>query len=958
MFLRTPSEPGEGDSRIARALTVRYVFALLLVASLSTAAWFSLRLVIADQESTAAIVNVSGRQRMLSQRTALLSHLLVNSAPAARGDVRAALQKSIDLFELSHKGLTQGSTEMGLPSTMSETVRAAYFGGAQPLDAQVQAYVRAVRDLLQKDDAQFLPGDAHLQFITQTALTPLVTALNAMVEQYQKEGEASVRKLESAETAFWGLTLLLLALEAALIFQPFIRHTHAAMNRLQQLTRELQVHRDSLEATVRQRTDELERRSHQLAESEEKFRLISTTASDAIVIVNEQMHVQYWNPAAEAVFGMPGIEAMGRSLDAVLTSPDVMQALRQRLASAMRHEPPPATGQNLEVSALHRDGSQFTVELSLSPFELRGQWQIVVIVRDISARKRAEADLRIAATAFEAQEGILVTDPALRILRVNKSFTRITGYVADDVLGQKPSVLGSGRHDDHYYEAMWESLKTTGAWEGEIWNRRKNGEVYPELLSIAAVKDAAGEVVNYVGTFSDITVSKAAADEIENLAFYDPLTLLPNRRLLLDRLKQALAFSARSGSSGALLFIDLDNFKMLNDTMGHDMGDMLLQQVGERLVACVRKRDTVARIGGDEFVVVLEELSPGAMDAAAQAESIAGKILESLTRPYALGSNEHRNTPSIGVTIFQGEHGEMEELLKQADIAMYQAKNSGRNAVRFFDPAMQVGLNARVQMEAELRDALARDQLVLYYQAQISQHGQVLGAEVLIRWQHPDKGMVSPAMFIPLAEDTGLVLTIGQWVLDTACAQLSHWAADPRMAGLTLAVNVSARQFRQHDFVEQVRATLQRHGTPPGRLKLELTESMLLHDIEGTIAKMQALKEQGVQFSLDDFGTGYSSLQYLKQLPLDQLKIDQSFVHDITTDNSDKAIVTAIIDMARHLELSVIAEGVETEAQRSLLQASGCLHYQGFLFGRPVPLQGFEASVREGSPQPGAALLH
>ena len=946
-IFRTLLEPAGGDSRIARALTVRYVVALLLVATLSTAAWLSLRWVIADQESTAAIVNVSGRQRMLSQRTALLSHLLVNSPPAQRSEIRATLKKSIDLFEASHQGLIRGNPAMGLPATMSDAVRAAYFSGAQPLDAQVRAYVQAVRALLGTEDAALREDDAQLQFITETALTPLVSALNAMVEQYQREGEASVHRLASAETAFWALTLLLLALEAALIFQPFIRHTHATMHRLQQLARELQVHRDNLEATVQQRTEELARRGQQLAESEEKFRLISTAASDAIVIVNEQLQVQYWNPAAEAVFGMASSEALGRPLDDVLVSAGVMQALRQRLAAAIRQESLPASGQTLEVMAQHRDGTGFPVELSLSPFELRGQWQIVVIVRDISERKRSEADLRIAATAFEAQEGILVTDPSLKILRVNKSFTRITGYVADDVLGQKPSVLGSGRHDGHFYEAMWASLKATGAWEGEIWNRRKSGEVYPELLSIAAVRDASGEVVNYVGTFSDITVSKAAADEIENLAFYDPLTLLPNRRLLLDRLKQALAFSARSGHAGALLFIDLDNFKMLNDTMGHDMGDMLLQQVGERLVACVRKRDTVARIGGDEFVVVLEELSPTAMEAAAQAEGIAGKILESLTRPYALGSNEHRNTPSIGVTIFQGERCEIEELLKQADIAMYQAKNSGRNAVRFFDPAMQVGLNARVQMEAELRSALERQELVLYYQAQVDQHGQVLGAEVLIRWQHPERGMVSPAIFIGLAEDTGLVLPMGQWVLDTACQQLGRWAGDPAMASLTLAVNVSARQFRQHDFVDQVRAALQRHRIRAERLKLELTESMLLHDIEGTIAKMQSLKELGVQFSLDDFGTGYSSLQYLKQLPLDQLKIDQSFVHDIATDASDKAIITAIIDMARHLELQVIAEGVETEEQRSLLLASGCLHYQGYLFGRPSDVRGFEERARQ-----------
>ncbi len=568
--------------------------------------------------------------------------------------------------------------------------------------------------------------------------------------------------------------------------------------------------------------------------------------------------------------------------------------------------------------------------------------------REVSERKQAEANLRIAAIAFEAQNGVLITDANSLILRVNRAFTEITGYSAEEVVGKNPRILGSGRQDANFYAAMWKRINNTGSWEGEIWNRRKNGEVYPEHLTITAVKNQDGNVTNYVASLTDITLRKSVEEKIQNLAFYDPLTRLPNRRLLLDRLQQAFVFSARSGRGAALLFVDLDNFKDINDTLGHDIGDLLLQQTAQRLESCVRDADTVARLGGDEFVVMLEDLSEQAIEAATQTKVVGEKILATLNQPYQLGTHEYHGSSSIGTTIFSDHDNTAEELLKRADIAMYQSKKAGRNTLRFFDPKMQDIINARIAFESELHTALENQQFQLYYQIQVDSSHHPLGAEALIRWLHPLRGLVSPDEFIPLAEKTGLILPIGQWVLETACTQLKVWEQDTLTRDLILAVNVSAKQFRQADFVAQVQAAVQRHAINPMRLKLELTESTLLEDIEDTIATMNTLKEIGIQFSLDDFGTGYSSLQYLKRLPIDQIKIDRSFVRDIGTDNDDNAIVSTIIAMTQSLKRSVIAEGVETKEQRQYLLDEGCTHYQGYLFGKPVPIEQFEALLKHG----------
>jgi diguanylate cyclase (GGDEF)-like protein len=501
---------------------------------------------------------------------------------------------------------------------------------------------------------------------------------------------------------------------------------------------------------------------------------------------------------------------------------------------------------------------------------------------------------------------------------------------------------------------MWETIHRMGGWQGEIWGRRKNGEVYPKWLTISAVTGEGGVVSHYVGTHHDITERKIAEERIKELAFFDALTRLPNRTLLLDRLTQAITVSARTGACGALLFIDLDHFKTLNDTLGHDKGDLLLQQVAQRLAASVRDGDTVARVGGDEFVVVLGSLHATWQEAASQTEGMGEIILDVLGKSYQLDDVDYRSTASIGATVFRGYQTSIDELLKQADLAMYKSKELGRNALCFFDPAMQTVVVERAALEAGLRKAIEGNQFLLHYQAQVLDGDKVVGAEALVRWQHPHRGMVPPADFIHLAEETGMILALGNWVLETACTQLALWAMRPDMSHLTIAVNVSAQQFREPDFVAKVLNVIRRTGANPNRLKLELTESVLVDNVQDIIEKMHALKARGVVFSLDDFGIGYSSLSYLKRLPLDQLKIDQSFVRDVLVDPNDAAIARTIVALAQSLGLGVIAEGVETEEQRDFLAGAGCHAYQGFYFCRPLPIEGFEEFAGRGWMKPKA----
>ncbi len=683
---------------------------------------------------------------------------------------------------------------------------------------------------------------------------------------------------------------------------------------------------------------------HRLRNSERRFRSLVEQAPFSIQVLAPDGYTRLVNPAWEKLWGVELGRLAGYNIlhDQQLVEKGVMQYVEKSFAGEAE-EIPPVTYDPVSLSVTRNRwvrGYIYPIK------DEKGAINDVILVQeDVTEHKRAEDSLRESEMRFRT---VIEQSPiAMAFGRdgytvdVNAVYLQLFGY--DDVAevrGQPVTSQIAPQCRAEVEERISRRIEGMPAESTyETIGMRKDGSQFPLLISAKRVLLSDGPLT--YAFLIDLTERKASEEKIKQLAFYDPLTDLPNRQLLNDRLRQASASSLHSGRLGALLLIDLDDFKTINDTLGHDMGDMLLKQIAQRLESCVREGDTVARFGGDEFVILLENLSEQALEAAAQAKLVGEKVLSAFIQPYQLATLVYRGTTSIGITLFSGLQG-IEELLKQVDIAMYQAKKAGRNILRFFDPKVQDVINKRATLEGELHQALENRQFLLHYQLQVDSERRPVGAEALIHWMHPEHGLVSPIQFIPLAEETGLILPIGQWVLETACSQLRAWQEKALTRDLVLAVNVSARQFRQADFVSQVKAVVQRHAINPKQLKLELTESLLLENFEDTIATMNALKELGVRFSLDDFGTGYSSIQYLKRLPLDQLKIDQSFVRDLGTDTSDRVIVRTIIAMAQSLNLEVIAEGVEKEEQRQLLLNKGCTHFQGYLFGMPEPIEQFE----------------
>lgn len=567
----------------------------------------------------------------------------------------------------------------------------------------------------------------------------------------------------------------------------------------------------------------------------------------------------------------------------------------------------------------------------------------VVITREVTFRKNVESELRIAATAFQTQDGILITDTKNCIVRVNAAFEKITGYTEKEVIGKTPAIISSGRHSKAFFRDMYEHIEKFEGWEGEIWNRRKDGEIFPEWLSISVVKDERGALTHYVATFKDISETKDNERRINQLNYYDSLTRLANRRLITKDLDHILESGILTFRRSALLFVDIDHFKDVNDLRGHLIGDMLLQQVASRLMDSTRSGDIVSRFGGDEFLIMLEDVDVSVSEdrIAYRAKHVAEKIMKALGVPFELDDAPYHLSVSIGIALFGKETTNSQEVIKQAELALYEAKGRGRNQVCFYAPQMHEKVLERVTLDSDFRRALAEEQFVLYYQPQWTANQKMKGVEALVRWQHPEKGMISPMYFIPFAEESKLILPLGDWVLRTALKQLANWQKDPALKHLIMSVNVSALQFSQEEFVSQVKEAIYQTGIPPAQLQIELTESMLVHDQFDIIQKMQSLKQLGVLISLDDFGTGYSSLSYLQQLPIDQLKIDQSFIRAIQESDKQASLAASIIGLGHNLHMEVIAEGVETQAQFDWLKQHGCDLFQGFLLARPMPIETF-----------------
>jgi diguanylate cyclase (GGDEF)-like protein/PAS domain S-box-containing protein len=658
---------------------------------------------------------------------------------------------------------------------------------------------------------------------------------------------------------------------------------------------------------------------------------------ESVIAMDLDGYITSWNGGAERLFGYTAAEAVGRHILFLYADPDDEDEAFQDVF--LEHG-----GREMEVRRRRKSGEVFWASLQLSLVrDDDGQpTGLIGYLTDITARVEAQETLRLHARIFEhSDEGILIADAAERIVSINRAFTRITGYEESEALGQTPRLLRSGLHGPAFYEEVWRRIEVEGRWQGEIWDRRKNGEAYPTWVSISAVKNPEGRITHYFSIFSDITERKQAEERIHYLAYYDALTDLPNRALFYKLVDQALLEARRNRQHGAILFLDLNRFKPINDSLGHGIGDRLLQQIGCRLREALRTEDVVARLGGDEFVVGLFDITQRD-----HASIVAQKLLASLDAPFVLDSHELKVGAAIGISVYPQDGFDTETLLRLADIAMYRAKQTGEDAYAFYSHEMNQRALDRLKIENGLRHAIERQELLLHYQPKVDiASGRIVGAEALVRWRHPEQGMIPPGDFVPVAEESGLIVQISAWVLDAALRQARAW----REAGLVpikIAVNLSARDFSAA-LPERVSALLAAHGMTPEWLELEITESMLMHSTERVIGMMDELAQRGITLSLDDFGTGYSSLSYLKRFPIDTLKIDRSFVVNIPDDPNDCAIAGAIVGMAKQLGHKVIAEGVESSQQLAFLRSLGCDELQGYLFSAPVSAEKFEAMLRE-----------
>lgn len=699
----------------------------------------------------------------------------------------------------------------------------------------------------------------------------------------------------------------------------------------QQVDRERRLLENALEVTAQE-----------LTAVNRQLQLFIENAPTGIAMLDAQLRYLYTSQRWLKDRKLTGIDVVGKSyydLSPVISAEKKEKHQRCLLGESISCE---------EDRIIFSDGSYGWVRWEIKPWMNQdgSVGGIIIFSEDITARKMAEEDLRIASVAFQASDGMIVTDKEGNILRVNDAFEKISGYSSAELVGKSSSMFKAPEyHDEAFYRNMWEAMSSEGKWEGSVWNRNKDGRILPVWLSISAVRGLDGVNTHYIGIYSNTSDPREAERKILELAYYDPLTNLPNRRLLMDRLNQARVAATRNHVFGAVLLIDIDRFKSINDTRGHDMGDQVLMAVAQSLRSNLREMDTAARLGGDEFIVLIPDLGTNAENALHALTLIADKLHKSISEPVNLNGISHTTTSSIGIALFSDKTQGTNELLKEADLALYQAKAAGRNTIRFFNDAMHIQFTEKTTMEASLKRAMDKGELSLMYQPQVDQYGKVIGAEALLRWSPLELDVIPPDVFIPIAEEAGLIVSIGEWALRGACEQLKRWSLDDSTKHLVLSVNISAKQFRKPNFAQVVKNAVNKAAINPQLLKLELTESLLLEDVESVISTMNVLREFGIQFSMDDFGTGYSSLSYLKRLPLDEIKIDKSFVLDIAWDDGDRAIIRSILSLAQTLKLKVVAEGVETIEQRDYLLAEGCCFYQGYLYGKPLSEESFQMLV-------------
>ncbi len=783
-------------------------------------------------------------------------------------------------------------------------------------------------------------------------------------ERYLVLGEAAPHHAISSRTSpiinsITTITFILIVIAAFLtiIFSEFIIHPLKALSNATKIfaagNKKIILPKKSndeigvLSGNFNNMVDQVQQRTEALEKSEHFVRKIIDNAADGIITTNRRGIIHSFNQSAENIFGISAGDIIGKNVSTLMPEPDKSNH-DGYLEQFKSEDPNNSVGENRLVTAQRKNGEQFPMELTITEFDLDDETGFIGTVRDISRRQQSEQKLQLSEKVIETSlEGVIITDKLNRAISINPAFTDITGYSEKDILGKDPSIMKSGRHDKSFYSSMWQELNDNGSWQGEIWDRRKSGEIYPKWMSISTIMGADGQIEKYIGIFSDITERKIAQSRLEHMAHYDSLTNLPNRLLYIDRLQQSIDRAKRNHTQTALFFLDLDRFKVINDTLGHNTGDLLLIEVAHRLQEGLRSVDTIARLGGDEFTVILDDVKSHN-----DLIHISDNIISLLSKPYHIDQHECFIGVSIGISMFPVDGESTHILARHADMAMYRAKERGTNNYQLYDPLMSKNMSRRLELETNIRRALKKNEFELFYQPQLNvSTGQIVSVEALIRWRKSSDEYLPPSEFIPVAEDTGLINDIGTWVIEEACIQHKKWRDTSSLKDLHIAVNVSANQLLQKNFPKMIAALLKKHKMQHQHLGIEITESTLMTDPKHAIRVLNEIHAMGIKLSIDDFGTGYSSLSYLKQLPIQHLKIDRSFINEVTLDIDDANIVKATISMAHNMGLIVVAEGVETTEQMDFLIQHKCDFLQGYLFSKPIAadefIQLFEANSRD-----------